>query len=108
MNSLLWQELVPCVLLSFDKECILMWRGQNLQSNTDDDEQDGSRKPSEVLLSEEGKEILHQALCKDGDFILNFEESNKAPTTDAAADSTHDTSSELLLGQVMSVSNIDR
>lgn len=97
------KELVPCVLLSFDKECILMWRGRNLQSNTDDDEQDGSRKPSEVLLSEEGKEILHQALCKDGDFILNFEESNKAPTTDAAADSTHDTSSELLLGQVMSV-----
>jgi len=108
MNSLLWQELVPCVLLSFDKECILMWRGQNLQLNTDDDEQDGSRKPSEVLLSEEGKEILHQALCKDADFILNFEESNKAPTTDAAADSTHDTSSEVLLGQVMSVSNIDR
>jgi hypothetical protein len=47
-------------------------------------------------------------LCKDADFILNFVESNKAPTTDAAADSTHDTSSELLLGQVMSVSNIDR
>ncbi len=86
-----------------------MWRGRNLQLNTDDDEQDGSRKPSEVLLSEEGKEILHQALCKDGDFILNFEESNKALTTDAAAaDSTHDTSSELLLGQVMSVSNVDR
>lgn len=30
--SFLLQELVPCVLLSFDDEQILMWRGQNWKS----------------------------------------------------------------------------
>ena len=29
---LYWQELVPCVLLSFDDEQILMWRGKDWKS----------------------------------------------------------------------------
>ena len=29
---LIWQQLVPCVLLSFDVEQILMWRGRDWKS----------------------------------------------------------------------------
>jgi len=29
---LLWQDLVPCVLLSFDDEQVLIWRGKDWKS----------------------------------------------------------------------------
>uniref|UniRef100_M0ZFZ3 DNA binding protein n=1 Tax=Solanum tuberosum TaxID=4113 RepID=M0ZFZ3_SOLTU len=34
-NLCQWQDLVPCILVTFDKEQIVVWRGQNYKPSED-------------------------------------------------------------------------
>lgn len=79
--DVLFQDLVPCVLLSFERECILMWKGQ--QSQPENSEDDGSQNAttskgttSEIVLSDTGQEFLHETLLSEDSetFSLSTEE----------------------------------
>lgn len=35
VNLCQWQDLVPCILVTFDKEQIVVWRGQNYKPSED-------------------------------------------------------------------------
>lgn len=60
------QDLVPCVLLSFERECILMWKGPKTQlesSNNDGQDTSGeTTSPYEAVLSEDTQELLNETL----------------------------------------------
>lgn len=60
------QDLVPCVLLSFERECILMWKGPKTQldgSNKDRQDTSGeTTSPYEAVLSEDTQELLNETL----------------------------------------------
>ena len=60
------QDLVPCVLLSFERECILMWKGPKTQldgSNKDRQDTSGeTTSPYEAVLLEDTQELLNETL----------------------------------------------
>lgn len=60
------QDLVPCVLLSFERECILMWKGPKTQlesSNNDGEDTSGeTTSPYEAVLPEDTQELLNETL----------------------------------------------
>lgn len=75
------KDLVPCVLLSFEHESILMWKGPKSQVDTPDGvEQDNSGEavpPLRRELPEEGQELLEQTLTQeDSETLASAENSD--------------------------------
>ncbi|KAG0597806.1 hypothetical protein M758_12G021700 [Ceratodon purpureus] len=75
------KDLVPCVLLSFEHESILMWKGPKLEAdNTDGVEQGNSGeavKPFRKELPEAGQELLEQTLTQvDSEILASAENSD--------------------------------
>ncbi len=68
--SSLLQELVPRGCFSFDKACILIWRGQTCSLKLLNRLMPGNHLKW-LLSEEEGKEILHDALQNDSDGIFD-------------------------------------
>lgn len=91
-----WQDLVPCVLLSFERESILMWRGRDLQPESS--EEDGSSSSTEAaadegllpeggtLLKETGSVVEEQSNYKEEGGLAEGDDKVLADDEDGEAD----------------------
>lgn len=92
------RDLVPCVLLSFERENILMWKGPKSEVGSPDGVQEDNSgetvPPFRRELPEDGRELLEQVLIsEDGDTLgsavnSDIQEVEEGETLDFAADSS--------------------
>lgn len=107
------KDLVPCVLLSFERESILMWRGPESlteSSNSVQGDSSGEAQPDfNQELPEDGQELLGKTLLNEGSQILDFSsnEDEELAMYETDTDTDEDQSLEAAYDSDIDESSID-
>lgn len=106
------QDLVPCVLLSFERECILMWKGPKSQlksSNNDGQDTSGeTTTPFEAVLPEDAQELLNGTLLAEDIQAWDSDREEFSSQKNEEGDSNNDFLYESNVEEIISKGNEER